>query len=116
MRKAIYTKINGRKTFIGKHIDDKIVREFEFNTAVLWQDKTLSFDKRLLDYAKGNEIKAIVFSDPKKMVRLEIGLDDVLKVGRAEEYGEEVQWYIPMSSASETPYYKTAYISEEIAL
>ena len=42
--KAIYTYINGRKTFVGKQINDVIHREFDFSKAVLWQNKELSFD------------------------------------------------------------------------
>jgi hypothetical protein len=34
--KAIYTVVNDRKTFIGKHIGESIVREFSFASAVLW--------------------------------------------------------------------------------
>ena len=56
---AIYTYINGRKTFLGKHIKDEIVREFPFTKAVLWQNKNLGFDIRLLAYAKEHKIKIV---------------------------------------------------------
>ena len=46
--KAIYTNVNGKKIFIGKHIEDSIVRECSFASATLWQNKSLSFDKKLL--------------------------------------------------------------------
>ena len=55
--KAIYTTVNNRKTFLGKHINNTIVREFPFSKAVLWQNKGLGFDKRLLEYAKENKDK-----------------------------------------------------------
>ena len=56
--KAIYTYINGRKTFVGKQINDVIHREFDFSKAVLWQNKELSFDERLLLYAQNQKIKS----------------------------------------------------------
>ena len=116
MKKAIHTTINGRKTFIGKHIGDTLVREFEFSTAVLWQNESLSFDYRLLEYAKENDIKTLVFSDPAKRTRLQISLDSAIKLGEEGEHGEEKQWYIPMSALAESKYYKTLYISEEVLL
>ena len=57
--KAIYTTVNNRKTFLGKHINNTIIREFPFSKAVLWQSKNLGFDKRLLEYAKENKVKQL---------------------------------------------------------
>jgi hypothetical protein len=114
--KAIYTTVNDRKTFIGKHIEDTIVREFPFNTAMLWQKESLSFDKRLLAYAEVNGIKTFAFTDPKRGVRLEVSLETALAQGSEEEYGEETQWYIPKSAMIEVGYYKTAYVTEEVVL
>ena len=55
--KAVYIYNRGRKTFIGKHIKDVIYREFAFTRAVLWQNKSLSFDSRMLAYAQSQSGK-----------------------------------------------------------
>ena len=114
--KAIYTTVNSRKTFIGKHIDDSIVREFPFNTATLWQKESLSFDKKLLGYAEENGVKSFAFTDPKRGVRLEVSLERAISDGVDGEHGEGDQWYIPKASMMEVGYCKTAYISEEVVL
>jgi len=114
--KAIYTTVNDRKTFIGKHIDDTIVREFPFNTATLWQNESLSFDKKLLGYAEENEVKSFAFTDPIRRVRLEVSLAAAISDGTDGEHGEGDQWYIPKSSMLEVGYYKTGYITEEVVL
>ena len=66
--KAIYTNVNGKKIFIGKHIEDSIVREFSFASATLWQNESLSFDKKLLKYAEDKGVESFIFSDPKKRI------------------------------------------------
>ena len=66
--------VNDRKTFLGKHVNNTIVREFPFSKAVLWQNKNLGFDKRLLSYAKDNKVKQFIFSDPVKRISLKIGI------------------------------------------
>jgi len=68
--KAIYTEINGKKIFVGKHIKNEIIREFPFSKAVLWQNKNLGFDIRLLKYAKEHNVKSFIFSDPVKTISL----------------------------------------------
>ena len=75
--KAIYTFINGRKTFVGKQINDVIHREFDFSKAVLWQNKELSFDERLLLYAQNQKIKSFVFTDIRKKTSFKFGLKKI---------------------------------------
>ena len=93
--KAIYTTVNNRKTFLGKHINNTIVREFPFSKAVLWQNRGLGFDKRLLEYAKENKVKQFIFSDPIKKISLKIGIKAAIFNGEENNYGEGLQWYIP---------------------
>ena len=113
---AIYTYINGRKTFLGKHIKDEIVREFPFTKAVLWQNKNLGFDMRLLEYAKEHKIKRFVFSDPVKNFSLRIGIKAAINNGKENEHGEGKQWYIPKSIMFAEAYKKTPYIKKERVL
>ena len=110
---AIYTYINGRKTFLGKHIKDEIVREFPFTKAVLWQNKNLGFDIRLLAYAKEHKIKRFIFSDPVKGFSLRVGIRAAINNGKENEYGKGKQWYIPKSIMSAEAYRKTPYIKKE---
>ena len=114
--KAIYTTVNDRKTFIGKHVDDTIIREFPFNTATLWQNESLSFDKKLLGYAEENNVRSFAFTDPKRRVKLEVSLEKAISDGTDGEHGEGDQWYIPKSSMLEVDYHKTGYASEEVVL
>jgi hypothetical protein len=105
---AVYTEVNGRKIFLGKHIKDQIFREFPFSKAVLWQNKNLGFDKRLLNYAKQNKVKAFIFSDPIKGISLKIG------IRAAINNGKENQWYIPKSIMKRLDeYQKTPYAKKE---
>ena len=85
--KAIYTFINGRKTFVGKQINDVIHREFDFSKAVLWQNKELSFDERLLLYAQNQKIKSFVFTDIRKKTSFKFGLKKILNNGRFDQHG-----------------------------
>ena len=115
--KAIYTTVNGRKTFVGKHIGDAIVREFPFASSVLWQNESLSFDKRLLDYAKNNAVKLFVFSDLVKKLYLKLSLESILSAGSDGYHGAGSQWYIPMKSAEILESYTTTpYIKDELVI
>jgi hypothetical protein len=115
--KAIYTNINGKKVFLGKHIENDIIREFPFSKAVLWQNKDLGFDIRLLKYAKENNVKSLIFSDPSKLISLKIGIKAAENNGREAEYGEGKQWYISKSIMKKLDKYKkTPYIKNEITI
>ena len=112
--KAIYTTVNNRKTFLGKHINNTIVREFPFSKAVLWQNKGLGFDKRLLEYAKENKVKQFIFSDPIKKISLKIGIKAAIFNGEENNYGEGLQWYIPKTIMKKMERYVTSpYIKKE---
>ena len=112
--KAIYTTVNNRKTFLGKHINNTIVREFPFSKAVLWQNKGLGFDKRLLEYAKENKVKQFIFSDPIKKISLKIGIKAAIFNGEENNYGEGLQWYIPKMIMKKMERYVTSpYIKKE---
>ena len=114
---AIYATINGRKTFLGKHIRDSIYREFPFSKAVLWQNKKLGFDIRLLKYAKDHKVKSFIFSDPVKAISLKIGVRAAENQGKKGEYGEGTQWYIPKSLMKRLDkYVRTPYAGKEVVL
>jgi hypothetical protein len=114
---AVYTDINGRKTFLGKHINNEIIREFPFSKAVLWQDKNLGFDKRLLKYAKENDVKSFIFSDPIKGISLKIGIRAAVSNGKQNEFGQGTQWYMPKSIMKRLETYrKTPYVKKEVII
>ena len=114
---AIYTDVNNRKTFLGKHIKNEIVREFPFSKAVLWQNKNLGFDKKLLKYAEDNNVKSFIFSDPIKGISLQIGIKAAISNGEENEFGQGVQWYIPKSIMKKLDTYrKTPYIKKEVII
>jgi hypothetical protein len=115
--KAIYTKVNGKKIFIGKHIGDSIVREFSFASATLWQNKSLSFDKKLLKYAEDKGVESFIFSDPKKRTQLKIGIESVITNGADGQHGQGNQWYIPKEHMEEMDEYRrTAYVTDEVVI
>jgi len=114
---AIYTDVNNRKTFLGKHIKNEIVREFPFSKAVLWQNKNLGFDKKLLKYAEDNNVKSFIFSDPLKGISLKIGIKAAISNGKEDNFGQGVQWYIPKSIMKKLDTYrKTPYIKKEVII
>ena len=114
---AIYTMVKNRKTFLGKHVNNTILREFPFSKAVLWQNHNLGFDKRLLDYAKDHKIKQFIFSDPVKRVSLKIGIRAAIFNGEENSYGEGLQWYIPKSIMKRLEgYRKSPYIKKEVMI
>ena len=114
---AIYTRVNDRKTFLGKHINNTIIREFPFNKAVLWQNKNLGFDKRLLSYARDNKVKQFIFSDPVKRISLKIGIRAAIFNGEENNYGEGLQWYVPKSIMKKIDNYRKAqYIKKEVII
>ena len=114
--KAIYTYINGRKTFVGKQINDVIHREFDFSKAVLWQNKELSFDERLLLYAQNQKIKSFVFTDTRKKTSFKFGLKKILNNGRFDQHGVGDQWYFPKDIGKEIRFKKTPYVKKEVIL
>tara|TARA_R110002051_G_scaffold3527_2_gene19004 strand:+ start:3186 stop:3557 length:372 start_codon:yes stop_codon:yes gene_type:complete len=123
MNKAIYAwitpkgKKEERKTFLGKHIGNTIHREFPFSKAVLWQNKELSFDKRLLDYALETNVKYFVFSDPIKRISLKAGIKALQNNGYEEQYGEGTQWYFSKQLARKlSQQEKTPYVSREVVI
>ena len=114
---AIYTDVNGRKTFLGKHIKNEIVREFPFSKAVLWQNKNLGFDKKLLKYAEENNVKSFIFSDPIKGISLKIGIRAAVSNGKQNEFGQGIQWYMPKSIMKKLDIYrKTPYVKKEVII
>ena len=112
-KKAIYTDVNGRKTFLGKHINDTIIRDFPFAKAVLWQDKELSFDKRLLAYAQLKSIKYFIMSDSKNKISLKFGIRAISNNGTPKNHGQGEQWYFPKDIGKKIKYKKTPYVKEE---
>ena len=114
---AIYAVINSKKTFLGKHVNNTILREFPFSKAVLWQNKNLGFDRRLLSYAKDKKVKQFIFSDPVKRISLKIGIRAAIFNGEENNYGEGLQWYIPKSIMKKIDGYRKApYIKKEVII
>jgi len=114
--KAIYIINRGRKTFIGKHINDIIYREFAFNRAVLWQNKSLSFDVRMLEYAQNQNVKKFVFTDTVKKESHEIGIQALIINSHVADHGEGDQHYFPLNLAQKIRYKKTPYVKNEVIL
>lgn len=114
--KAIYIYNRGRKTYIGKHIGDTIFREFAHRRAILWQDNSLSFDAKLLKYAKSKNVKKFVFTDTVKRKSSEIGILSLINNGQKGEHGEGEQWYFPADLPKKIKYKKTPYVKTEVIL
>src|SRR3989304_5640301 len=118
MRISILTtnpKSEDKKTFFtGKIIDDTFYREFNFSTAVLWQNKEVSIDKRVFDYLAAEGIKKIVFTDTGKGKSYEISIKKFDNHKRVADYGEMKQCYLHKSWLKELPaLIKTPYVKAE---
>lgn len=117
MNKAIYVHVNGKKTFVGKHIKEQIVREFDFSKAVLWQHKELSFDKSLLTYALDNKVKSFIMTNTRNKSSFKFGIQAIVNNGHyMKEYGEGEQWYFSKDIGKKVKYVKTPYVKQEIIL
>jgi len=117
MNKAIYVYVNGRKTFVGKHIKDQIVREFDFSKAVLWQNKELSFDKNLLTYAVDEGVKSFIMTNTRNKSSFKFGIQAILNNGHyMKEYGEGEQWYFSKDIGKKVSFVKTPYVKQETIL
>ena len=114
--KAIYIYNQGRKTFIGKHIGSIIYREFAHSRAVLWQNKSLSFDAKLLKYALGQNVKKFVFTDTVKKTSSEIGIRSLINNSIMDTYGQGKQWYFPADLPKKIKFKKTPYVKKEVIL
>ena len=114
---AIYTYVNGRKTFVGKRIKDSIHREFDFSKAVLWQHKELSFDKNLLTYALNNKVKSFIMTNTRDSTSYKFGIRSIVNNGHyMKEYGEGEQWYFSKDIGKKVKFSKTPYVKNEITL
>ena len=81
------------------------------------QDKNLGFDKRLLKYAKENNVKSFIFSDPIKGISLKIGIKAAISNGKQNEFGQGQQWYMPKSIMKRLEIYrKTPYVKKEVII
>ena len=117
MNKAIYVHVNGKKTFVGKHIKDQIVREFDFSKAVLWQHKELSFDKNLLTYALDKKVKSFIMTNTRYKESFKYGIQAIVNNGHyMKEYGEGEQWYFSKDIGKKIKYLKTPYVKQEVIL
>ena len=115
--KAIYIHVNGKKTFVGKHIKDQIIREFDFSKAVLWQHKELSFDKSLLTYAIEQKIKSFIMTNTRNKSSFKFGIQAIVNNGHyMKEYGEGEQWYFSKDIGKKIKYSRTPYVKPEIIL
>ena len=116
--KAIYAEINGRKTFLGKHINNTIIREFPFRTSILWQNKNIGFDIRLLKYAKDNKIRSFVFADSIKKESFKIGIKSFEKHYRLDTINKNQgeQCYVNKDWLNKAEYKKTPYVKNEVVL
>ena len=117
MNKAIYVHVNGKKTFVGKHIKDQIVREFDFSKAVLWQHKELSFDKSLLTYALDKKVKSFIMTNTRNKSSFKFGIQAIVNNGHyMKEYGEGEQWYFSKDIGKKIKYLRTPYVKQEVIL
>jgi len=114
--KAIYIILQGRKTYIGKHIKDVIYREFAYRRAVLWQNKSLSFDAKLLKYALSENVKKFVFTDTMKKTSSEIGIRSLINNGQKDNHGQGEQWYFPADLPKKIKFKKTPYVKRVVIL
>ena len=117
MNKAIYVHVNGKKTFVGKHIKDQIVREFDFSKAVLWQHKELSLDKSLLTYALDKKVKSFIMTNTRNKSSFKFGIQAIVNNGHyMKEYGEGEQWYFSKDIGKKLIYVMTLYVKQEVIL
>ena len=106
----------------GKSKTDHKIRQnkiswIPFSKAVLWQNKNLGFDKKLLKYAEDNNVKSFIFSDPIKGISLRIGIKSAISNGKEDNFGQGVQWYIPKSIMKKLDkYQKTPYVKKELII
>ena len=114
--KAIYIYNQGRKTFIGKHIGNIIYREFAHSRAVLWQNKSLSFDAKLLKYALGQNVKKFVFTDTVKKTSSEIGIRSLINNSKKSDHGQGEQCYFPADLPKKIRFKKTPFVKTEVIL
>ena len=115
--KAIYVHVNDKKTFVGKHKKNQIIREFDFSKADLWQHKALSFDKSLLTYALNNKIKSFIMTNTRNKSSFKFCIQAIVNNGHyMKEYGEGEQWYFSKDIGKKIKYLKTPYVKHEIIL
>jgi hypothetical protein len=106
--KILYTRRLKRAIIVGKHIDNRIVRELPFSKAVLWKIKSFSIPQELVDYAERNNVEDFVFADLAKKNYVQIGMDKVLSEGTKDNYGFGPHVYVPMDAGVELDSYKQA--------
>lgn len=106
--KILYTRRLKRAIIVGKHIDNRIVRELPFSKAVLWKIKSFSLPQKLVDYAERNNVESFVFADLAKKNYVQIGMDKVLSEGTKDNYGFGPHVYVPMDAGVELDSYKPA--------
>ena len=93
---------------LAKHIGNALIRELPFKQSVLWKTKSFGFNKKLLDYAKQNDVEKFIFADLLKQSYIQIGMDVMLREGSEDNYGHGLSWYVPMSVGVELDTYKKA--------
>lgn len=106
--KILYTRRLKRAIIVGKHIDNRIVRELPFSKAVLWKIKSFSIPQELVDYAERNNVEDFVFADLAKKNYVQIGMDKVLSEGTKDSYGLGPHVYVPMDAGVELDSYEPA--------
>ena len=117
-RFALVTEVKGRKIYLGKHIENTILREFPFRSAVLWKENAIGFDIRLLEYAKENKVKGFVFTDSLRKESFKIGIKSMMNNHwiKTENETEGEQVYINRDLLKKTKYYKYPFIKNELYL
>jgi hypothetical protein len=106
--KVIFTTVNGKRLCLAKHVGNTITRELPFKQSVLWKTKSFSFNKKLLDYAKQNDVEKFIFADLEKKNYVQIGMDAMIQEGSEDDYGYGLNWYVPMSAGVELDTYEKA--------
>ena len=106
--KAIFTTVNSKRIMLAKHIGNALIRELPFKQSVLWKTKSFGFNKKLLDYAKQNDVEKFIFADLLKQSYIQIGMDVMLREGSEDNYGCGLSWYVPMDVGVELDTYTPA--------
>ena len=87
---------------LGKFEGDEYIKEVVFSKAVLWSQRKLSLQMRIMDDVKKKHIKKIVFIDKIKGEKWVFSVKKVIDKMRLESHGQEKQYYFPIDIKSET--------------
>lgn len=70
------------------------VKRVSFRKAVLWKDKQISLNPRIVSQIKSKGIKKIIFEDTDKNEQWSISATTFFNNAQLRQVGQEKQWYI----------------------